>query len=491
MRLSKATLPQAQAEVIRLGYEPDEHNVGIVHIGLGAFHRAHQAYYTDLALEQSGGDWRIAAVSMRSTQTAQDLSEQDGLYTLQACDDGASSLRIIASIAKALSWQNQRAEIQALLISPSTKIISLTVTEKAYCIDPGNGLIDLEHADVEHDLAHPDTPISVPGLLVSILHQRQKSHAGGLAILCCDNLPDNGAATQSVVLSLAEKMVPGLSDWINENITFPSSMVDRITPAVSNEVAAEIQLRSGLVDSAPVRAEAFSQWVIEDNFPCGRPDWDGAGASLVDDVRPFEEMKLRMLNGSHSLLAYAGFVSGKATVKACMQDPVLRQLTTAHLVQAAATLNPDTGIDYQHYAADLMARFDNSEIEHLTYQIAMDASQKLKQRIFEPALDAVRSGTPLWTFAFATAAWIRYCQGQTESNTLYRLRDPIEATLTAALQGQHTADKMFDRICAITGLIPDELSANTQWSDLVQNVLSEMLSTGVSNSAKLFLKANR
>ena len=454
------------------------HAIGIVHLGLGAFHRAHQAWYTDKAISAAGGDWRIAAVSMRSRETAQALAEQDGLFLLNECDAGGTRTTLVASIGKALALHGQRQEIVDLLASPDCRIVTLTVTEKAYLYDPRSEQIDLRHPDVVSDLADLSAARTVPGLLVHALARRMETGAGGVSILSCDNLPDNGVVTRRVVHSLAGQVAPELRDWIAGNVVFPSSMVDRITPAVSGAFLRRLAEQTGVDDRAAIQTETFSQWVIEDDFPYGRPAWQAAGALLVREIGPYEDMKLRLLNGSHSLLAYTGHLAGKPTIRSCMQDPVLRRLLGAHMQSVATTLAPLEGVDYDRYASALMARFDNPGIEHLTYQIAMDGSQKMRQRIFAPTLDLLNAQAGCETCAFAAAAWFRYCQGQTETGEAYALRDPREAEITAALSGCTDAGDIVAAAIGIDGLVPAALAGNTLWRSRVTRMLQDIVRHG-------------
>lgn len=490
MQLNAQTLADAHG-VAPLAYRPDDHAIGIVHLGLGAFHRAHQAGYTHTALAIAGGDWRIAAVSLRSVEIADALSAQDGLYCLEECDAAGTRTSVIGSIARALALRDARTDIEALLTSQACRIITLTVTEKAYYYDAAQGSVDLEHPDIRHDLANRDQPATMPGLLVHALDQRRKAGRGGLSILSCDNLPDNGKVTRAVILSMARASDPALAEWISQAVTFPSSMVDRITPAVTPAFLDQIEARTGLRDEAAVQTETFAQWAIEDDFPYGRPAWEKAGALLVKEVAPYENMKLRMLNGSHSLLAYAGHVAGLPTVKACMGNETLRAVLERHLASAASTLKPLPGVDYQDYAAALVARFDNPSIVHQTYQIAMDGSQKMPQRIFAPTLDLLAEGTDCTTYAFATAAWLRYAMGRTEAGANYALRDPLEDAISHALRSCSTAQSVLSAVTGIAGLVPQALAESTAWRTQVEACLDAILGQGILGAAKQILDNQR
>ena len=457
-------------------YDPVAHGIGVLHIGLGAFHRAHQAVCTDDALAAQGGDWRISAVSLRSVETVDALAAQDGLYTLIERGAEGDHARVIAAIAETLAAARGIAPVLDRLAEPAVKVVTLTVTEKAYGIDRTAMDIDPEHAAVAHDLAHPDAPQGVLGLLVLGLRQRRAKGHPPPAILCCDNLPDNGALLRAGVVGFARRCDPELADWIAAEVAFPASMVDRITPAATDETVALAARLTGLDDPAAIETEPFFQWVIEDHFPLGRPAWEAGGAIFAPDVAPFERMKLRMLNGAHSLIAYAGFLSGHAYVRDAMADAPLAALVDRHMRAVAATVGSLEGIDLDAYRAALIQRFANPAIAHQTYQIAMDGSEKIPQRIVAPALDALAAGQDVAPFAFAVAAWLRYARGQAEDGTAYALRDPREAELSAAAQGD--AAQVVKAMAALPGLFPDPLKGD--FLTLVEERLHVMLTDGMA-----------
>lgn len=459
-------------------YDPAAHGVGIVHLGLGAFHRAHQAVMTDAAISQMGGDWRITGVSLRSRVVADALEQQNGLYTLiERSAEGAAG-RIIGSIARVIATDPQ-ATLKALC-DPDVRVVTLTVTEKGYGIDRTTGMPDPRNPAIAADLASPDTPAGVLGLLTAALAGRRAASVAPFAILCCDNLPDNGRFVQGGVLGFARMTDPELADWIETNVAFPASMVDRITPAATQETLRDAIRLTGCVDGAAIETEPFSQWVIEDRFPHGRPSWEYGGAIFVADVEPYERMKLWMLNGTHSMLAYAGFLSGYRYVRDVMTDPNLAHLVSRHLCAAASGLGPLPGVDFADYARDLESRFRNPAIAHETYQIAMDGTEKLQQRIFAPALTALEAGRDFRPFAFPVAAWMRYCLGLDETGTAYALRDPREAEIAATLSVlPRSASAIASALHELPSLFPTRLRENPDWRAAVVSVLTEMLEKGV------------
>jgi len=461
-------------------YTPSDHAAGIVHIGLGAFHKAHQAVYTDDALARAGGDWRIIGVSLRSPKAAEELNPQNGLYTVIERGAEHTTSRVIGSIADVIAGQGNTPRILETLSNPAIRIVSITVTEKAYGIDRSTGGVDKGHPAVAVDLTNPENPIGVLGILVAALAQRQKSGIDPFTILCCDNLPENGDFLRAGVIDFAHHIDMDLANWIRANVSFPSTMVDRITPATTEDTLASAKKALGRTDLAAIETEPFSQWVIEDNFPGGRPAWDAGGALFVKDVLPYENMKLRMLNGAHSMLAYTGFMSGQKYVSDAMQHPDLSVLVKRHIMAAADTLDPMSGMDLGAYADSLMDRFSNPNIRHETYQIAMDGTEKLPQRIFQPAIIALRNGQTASAFAFATAAWMRYCIGRTDENVEYDLRDPRQDQISNSLSGLKSPHEISKCLFGLTGLFPDELFRNKHWMAAVISKLSTMLDDGMS-----------
>lgn len=412
----------------------------MVHIGPGAFHRAHQAVYTETA------GWQIEGISLRSTDVADALNAQDGRYTLVVRGDGGTEYKVVTALTGVLAAARGLAPVQAALTRPETQIVSLTVTEKAY--RAGEPVIDL---------------------LVHALVQRRADGTPPFTLMSCDNLSGNGAVLRDVVLDHARGQDAGLADWIADQARFPSTMVDRITPATTPALLEEVAHETGWADQAPVETEAFSQWVIEDNFVGARPDWALGGAQVVADVAPYEHMKLRMLNGAHSMLAYAGHVAGKAYVRDVMADPGLSRLVARHMDAAAATLEP--GLDVVAYRDALLARFGNPHLAHETYQIATDGSQKLPQRIFAPALAAMGCGQDLGPFAFAVAAWLRYLTGRTDGGMAYAIRDPRRGELeNLPVEPRARVEAAF----ALSNLVPPKLAASDTFHDAVTARLATM-----------------
>ena len=471
--MRRLTAPDQVPAALRPGYDPAAHGTGIVHLGPGAFHRAHQAALTDRAIAARGGDWRILAVSLRSARAAEALHAQNGLYTLIAKGADGVEARVIGAIADAIRSAGDPGAALAAMTDPATRIVSLTVTEKAYGFDRAAEGCDPAHPAVAADLARPARPQGVLGLLTQALRLRREAGRMPFTVLCCDNLPANGTLLRAAVVDFARRLDGDLARWIAATVAFPSTMVDRITPAATEATLAEAARLTGCEDRAAIETESFCQWVVEDRFPSGRPAWEAAGAIFTDDVAPYETMKLRMLNGSHSMLAYAGFHAGATHVRDVMANPDLAALVRAHLAAAAATLPPVPGIETRDYAAALIRRFENPLIAHETFQIAMDGSEKLPQRIFAAVIDARARGAAIRPFAFATAAWARHISGATHDCPAYELRDPRAAMLRAIAAGQGAGAIVAGLTQA--SFMPEPIAGDDGFWSQVETILADML----------------
>jgi len=427
-RLGPATLAALPAEIVRPGYDPAALGVGILHLGIGAFHRAHQALYTDAAVADAGGMWGISGVSLRSADVRDRLAPQDCLYTAVQKSPDETRRRIVGSVREVLFLGEDRARVDARCVDPATRVVTLTVTEKGYCHEPATGRLDFGHADIRHDLAHPQAPVSVVGLLVAALAARKAVNAGPLSILSCDNLPHNGVVLRGLVQEFAEARDPALARWIESNAAFPSTMIDRIVPATTGADIADNDAALGVHDAAPVVFEPFEQWVIEDRFAGARPMWEAGGAQFVADVAPFEAMKLRLLNASHSAFAYLGFLAGHEYIYQVAAEPhfvtFMRGLMSTEVVPS---LTPPPGIDLAAYQEALVARFGNPALPHRTQQIAMDGSQKLPQRLLATARDNLAAGRSVRLLTLAVAGWMRYVAGTDEQGRPIKVSDPLAA----------------------------------------------------------------
>lgn len=399
----------------------------IVHFGFGAFHRAHQALLTDRVLNARGGDWGICEISLFSGDTLMtQLREQDHLFTVLEKGAEGNQAIIVGAVKECLNAKlDSLAAIIEKFCEPQVAIVSLTITEKGYCIDPATGKLDTRNERIIHDLQHPQEPHSAPGILVEALSRRRERGLPPFSVLSCDNIPDNGHVVKNAVLGMAQQRSAGLAEWIAEQVSFPGTMVDRIVPAATDAELAEIAEVLGVADPCAISCEPFIQWVIEDNFVAGRPEWEAAGVQMVDDVLPWEQMKLRMLNGSHSFLAYLGYLAGFAHISDCMADAHFRDAARRLMLDEQAPTLRISGVDLTDYAESLLARFANPALQHRTWQIAMDGSQKLPQRMLESIRLHLERGTDWPLLALGVAGWMRYVSGVDDAGRAIDVRDPL------------------------------------------------------------------
>jgi fructuronate reductase len=378
----------------------------VVHIGPGVFHRAHQAVYCDDVLATGSLSGGICAISLRSADLHRALASQGHLYTLLERGDGGDRTRLIGAIRETVVAAGDPEAALRRLTDPAVQVVTITVTEAGYCSAGPSGPLDTSRPEIAHDLAHPAAPRSLPGLLVEALARRRAAGTAPLTVVSCDNLRANGPATRRVVSELAEHRGGDLASWIGGTVAFPSSMVDRMVPATTEDVRVLAAGRTGKADAWPVVTEPFSQWVLEDRFPCGRPPWERAGVELVSDVAPFEQVKLRILNGAHSALAYLGLLAGHATIADAVEDEVLRSAVEAMLRhEVLPTLAPPPGLDLPAYAARVLRRFANRPLVYATAKVAGDGSQKLPVRILGTVADRLAAGAGVERLALVVAAW--------------------------------------------------------------------------------------
>lgn len=434
--------------------------LGIVHLGLGAFFRAHGAIYTEDAIAASGGDWGILGVSLQSPGTRDALQPQGWTYTALELGPGGPKPRHVQALQGVVVAPEDPAAVIARMADPAVKIVSLTVTEKGYCHEPATGALNLGHPDIVHDIINP-LPLSAPGLIVRALAARRAAGTAPFTAMTCDNLPNNGRVLRGVVLALAREIDPELAGWIAAEGRFPATMVDRIVPATKPEDIAEVERITGRHDAAPVIHEPFRQWVIEDDFVRGdRPDWGAAGAELVRDVTPYEHMKLRMLNGTHSALAYLGYLAGHDTIADTIADPVFARFADhLWLAEIIPVLAPPEGVALRDYARALCARYENPAIRHRTWQIAMDGSQKLPQRILGTLAESFAAGRRAPGLVLAVAAWMRYVGGVDERGQPIEVKDPLAGRLRALSDAAVTPQARVDALLSVREVFPPDLAA--------------------------------
>ncbi len=434
MKLSNATLAALPEGVARPTYDRARLGAGIVHIGLGNFHRAHQAWYLHRLMQQGlAQDWAIIGAGVRPYDEAMRLrlAAQDYLTTLIALDPAGVSAEVVGAMIDYLPVVEGNGPLIARMAAPDIRIVALTVTEGGYYIDPATKGFDASHPDILHDAAHPETPRTAFGAMVAALALRRARGLGPFTGQSCDNLQGNGAILRQTVVSLARLSDPGLADWIAANASFPNSMVDCIVPATG---PAELALaaRLGIEDAAPVTHETFRQWVIEDDFCAGRPDWDRAGATFSADVHAYEAMKIRILNAGHQVIATPGELMSIETISGCMAHPkihgLFRKLEIEEIVPHVRAV---PGRSPQAYVDLIERRFSNPRILDTTRRVAFDGSAR-HTGFLHPILRAgLAAGTPIEGLALVEALWARMCAGTREDGSVILPNDPLWADLTA------------------------------------------------------------
>jgi fructuronate reductase len=489
-RLSTANLPALPANVVQPGYDRARVRPGIVHLGIGAFHRAHMAVYIERLLSATP-QWAIVGASLRRPDTKEALTPQDGLYTVAVRDASGTRCQVIGSIIGILDANQERARLLDLMSHPVIGIVSLTVTEKGYCHDPATGRLDERHPDIVHDLADPDNPISAPGLIVAAIERRRRAGVPPFAVMSCDNLPSNGKTAARIVTRFAELRSGELAEYVRGNVAFPSTMVDRIVPATTDADRRMVSELIHLDDAWPVVTEPFTQWVIEDNFPSGRPPFQDAGVQMVADVEPFERMKLRMLNGAHSTLAYLGYLAGHQYVAEAMEAPGFGPLIKAMMTEEVIPTLRMPNVDLYKYRDELLARFANPALQHRTWQIAMDGSQKLPQRLLATIRDRLAAGQPITRLALGVAAWMRYVTGIDEDGKPIDVRDPLAKRLRAiadASKGQPI--RLVVGLMTVKEIFGTDLPQNEIFRETVTAHLQALVTQGSAETVRAVVTAS-
>ncbi|MBB4301001.1 fructuronate reductase [Rhodobium orientis] len=486
-RLSSAVLSDLPERVSVPAYDRAAVGIGIVHLGIGAFHRAHQAVYTDDVLAKHGGDWAISGVSLRSKTVHDQLDPQDGLFSVTALDGEGRDCRIVGSVKEVIFAPDDKLRLFDLMAAPTTRIVSLTVTEKGYYRDPSTGALLTNDPAIRADLVNVDNPATAVGLIVRALKLRRAAGTEPFTVLCCDNLPANGAALRQVVLDYARLHDSDLAAWIEETVRFPSTMVDRIVPATTEEGLAAVESQLDCRDEGAILTEPFTQWVIEDDFSAGRPAWEDVGAMLVDDVAPFEFAKLRLLNGPHSTLAYLGYLAGMEYVSDCMENSSLRRFVdTLMREDIRPTVTAPEGFDVDGYIDALQARFANPELHHRCWQIAMDGSQKLPQRLLGTVRDRLKEGASVARFGLVVAAWIRYASGVDLDGNTIDVRDPFSERFAERFTPLLSKpEALAEAALSMTEIFGKDLSEDATFRTAVTDGLKKLFADGAIAATEL------
>ena len=474
--IASTSLP---ARVQQPRYDRQQLRSRIVHFGFGAFHRAHQALLTNRVLNEKGGDWGICEISLFSGDVLMSqLRAQDHLFTVLEKGAEGNQAIVVGAVHECLNAKlDSLAAIIEKFCEPQVAIVSLTITEKGYCIDPATGKLDMHNTRILHDLENPTEPHSAPGILVEALHRRRERGLPPFTVLSCDNIPDNGHVVKNAVLGMAQKRSAELAGWIDAHVSFPGTMVDRIVPAATETSLAEITQELGVEDPCAISCEPFIQWVVEDNFVAGRPEWEAAGVQMVKDVLPWEQMKLRMLNGSHSFLAYLGYLAGYAHINECMEDTSFREAARRVMLNEQAPTLRITDVDLTAYADSLIDRFANPALQHRTWQIAMDGSQKLPQRM----LDGIRvhlerkSAWPL--LALGVAGWIRYVSGTDERGDAIDVRDPLSDKIQSIVKASSEAERV-NALLTLSEVFGQDLPHNSVFVNAVNEAYQRLTRYG-------------
>ncbi|MBU2953781.1 mannitol dehydrogenase family protein [Marinobacter sp. F3R08] len=480
MKLNETTLPDLPAGVSRPQYNRAHLKHGIVHIGVGGFHRAHQAMYTDRLLQQGDNDdWAICGVGLREADRAMQsaLGEQDGLYTLiELGSDGTNKLSVIGAITDYLFAPDDPDQVIEKLASPDVRIVSLTITEGGYNVDDNTGLFNHHHPDVVHDHEHPRQPRTVFGFLTEALDRRRNRGLAPFTIMSCDNLPHNGLAARSALLAFAYARDAGLADWIDQHVTFPCSMVDRITPGTTPAHTQWLKLAHGIEDRWPVICEPFTQWVLEDNFCNGRPDWASAGAQFTGDVAPYELMKIRLLNASHSAMAYLGYLAGYRYTHEVMQDNRFTGFIRAFMDEDVTPILGDIpGVDLDRYKATLIDRFSNPQVGDQLARLCLDGSSKIPKFLVPTIRALISDSRPLDRVALVIASWAIYLRGKDEAGQQHDIMDPLAVQLRTAVQNRETLIQTF---LGKTDLFSRDLINSQAFCEAFESAVSRLESDG-------------
>lgn len=472
---------QLPCEVVQSTYAKNKLKSKIVHLGFGAFHRAHQALYTDQTNQVEGSDWGICEVNLFGGEDLiESLRAQDHCFSVVLKGAEGTQAHIVRSITESLHPEfDGLPAVLEKMAEPQLEIVSLTVTEKGYCIDAATGKLDLNNPLIVADLTNPSSPKTALGIIVQALKLRRERGLAPFTVMSCDNIQENGAVTKGVILGYASLVEPEMRDWIEANVTFPCTMVDRIVPAVTAESLNEIAQTLGCEDPCGVVCEPFRQWVIEDNFVSGRPNWDIVGAEFVDDVVPYEEMKLRMLNGSHSFLAYMGYLAGYEHISDTMEDPAFKQVALDLMLkeQASSLMMPE-GTDLVAYANMLIDRYSNPNLKHRTWQIAMDGSQKIPQRLGGSLRYHLKHQSSFKIIATAIAGWMRYVSGSDEQGKPIEVSDPMSQQLRTICDAHGLNVSVVPSLLALESIFPAEIGKDQRVIDAVSNAYQSLLDKG-------------
>lgn len=476
--LNEASLSRLPANVRVPRYDRHQLTNGIVHIGVGGFHRAHQALYLDNYFHQTGDRrWGICGVGLleQDRRMHDAFQAQDCLYTLVERSPAGDVARVIGTIDRYLFAPDNREAVIAALAAPECRIVTLTITEAGYYYLEGSGEFDVNHPTIQHDLQHPEAPIGTFGFLSAALDRRRQQGLAPFTVLSCDNLQGNGTITRKMLIAFATLRDPALGQWIAEHVTFPNSMVDRITPATTELDRRMVTEQFGIKDAVPVVAEPFMQWVIEDSFCAGRPDWETVGVQMTRDVHPYEMMKIRLLNASHVLIGYLGLLAGYHYVDEVMADPIFRQAVSALMEEVTSVLQPVPGIDLTDYKKTLIERFTNPKIQDQLPRLCLNGSAKLPKFILGSLRDQLQQGGKIDYLCLAVAAWCRYLSGRDDHGRAIVIDDPLASLLQQQIWVSGSDPKPLLNLVEIFG---EDLPQSSRFVEAVTKSVSKLEQIG-------------
>jgi fructuronate reductase len=492
-RLGPDTLAALPADIRRPAYERASLRPGVLHLGAGAFHRCHQAEWTDDALEAEFGDWGIIDINLRPPNLAGQHGGQGGWFCRELRDVGLRQRRLVGAIVETVSVSDAATLERALEVaaSPAIRVITMTVTEKGYCHTPATGELNAEHPDIVHDVAQPRAPLSVPGFVLQALRLRHQRGVPWPTILSCDNVPDNGATLRRCVTGLARLADPAFADIVERDGRFLNTMVDRIVPATRDADRDAFAAETGMRDEALVVGEPFRMWVIEDPHASPLPAWHRAGAMVVRDVEPFELMKMRVLNGIQTNVSALGLVGGLAFMSDVMGLELFRDFARRTMLREVLPGLPDVpGIDLPAYVEQSIARLQNPELRHSTTQIVTDGSQKVRQRLLEPIRACLKLGIVPHGLFLGTAAWMQTATGVDLVGKVHAATDPFHAqTMNVAKRAGNDAGDLVRGLLRIHDIFGDDLSSNAPVTEALIFWLKVLRERGVEAALREALDA--
>lgn len=481
-KLNNQNLSKFKDQVTIPTYRRDDVKTGIVHVGIGGFHRAHQALYTDQLLQDTNNkEWGICGVALLDfdQKIYNTLKDQDGLYTLVVKElDGTFTKRVIGAMVETLFAPETPSKVIEKMASSDVKIITLTITEGGYNYNEATGEFDFNNPQIQYELQHPSAPKTIFGYLTEALKLRKERGLAGVTIQSCDNIQGNGHMTEKMLLSFVQEAAPELVEWIQQNVTFPNSMVDRITPATDPKDIVDLQETSGIEDAWPVVCEPFKQWVIEDNFANSRPDWKKVGAQFAKDVVPYEKMKLSLLNAGHSVLGILGALVGYSTIDEAVHNPNIAKFLRNYMdVEVTPTLGELEGVDLEVYKQSLIERFGNINIKDQIDRICSESSAKIPIFILPTVNAQLKDKENIKHAAFVLAAWAVYSLGKDENGKDLAIKDVLKTTLQSQAIKAKNDPALFLEITSVFGDLQHSKNFVNAFNDAYNNIVTN----GVEN----------